>query len=705
MSDTINAFFQFLESHFGLQPAGVASIAFGIVLLFAVLALYLYSRLRGARDIVARLGERLGYEPPYGDGAEVFDQEYRKELLEKGREKKIEQLEQRISEMEAEARSKDASLASFQQRAKELEDRLQQASVRNEKLAADSAGHKQTHQTALEEWEKRLNHVETESNANLTALQQRAKDLEGQLHLASVRNDELTAQAAEHASAYRASVSQLEQRLNEMEAESNATLDAHQQHAKNLAEQLKQATLLGDQISAQAAEQAQLHRAAIDQYEQRIRENDSASVASLSALQQRTTELEDQLQQATLRHDQVLEHAGRQSQDLRATIAQLEQRVREMETESNSSLNALQLRAKDLENQLRQSYLRHEQVATEANEQARAHQSAVEQFQQRIQELEAQGNQSATALEQRTRELEEQLQEAALRHEKSTAQSLEAAQDHRATIGQFEERIHVMEVESSTKMNALQQHARDVEKQLEDATRRHDEIAAQVGEQTLAHHQTVEQFQQRIREMEAEHSRNLASLQQHAADLQEQLHKANNPPTPESQSVANTGNPTATAEVLLQRANWITARTVGPILPHGLVAAEAYGAAALAADQHNSDALQLVAELARIRRAYPEGLPPVTEAVTTFDERAASFFAADPAGAAAATESEARRRARAGMNRSALLSTKLALELHRQTHSEDSPSVQGLQELKETLLARLGSNSDKTNTVPSIASS
>jgi len=591
MSDAINAIFQFIESHLGLQPAGVASLALVLVLLLVVLALYLYSRLRGTRHIIASLGEHLGYDPPYGDGAEIFDQEFRKEIVEKGREKKIEQLEQHISEMETETRSKDASLTSLRQHSKELETQLQQVLARSEKLAADSAGHMQTHQTAVEEWEKRLNHMETESNANHTALEQRAKDLEDQLHLVSHRNDELTAQAGEHANAYRASVGQLEQRLNEMEAESNATLDAHQEHAKSLEEQLRQATLRGDQISAQAAEQAQLHLAAIDQYEQRIRETEAGSAASLAALHQRTQDLEDQVQQATLRHDQVLEHAGQQSQDLRATIAQLEQRVREMEAESNSNLNALQLRAKDLESQLRQSYLRHEQVATEANEQARAHHSA------------------------------------------------------------------------------------------------------------------VAQLEQRISEMEAEHSTNLASLQQHAANLEEQLHQANNPPAPEPQSVANTSNPTATAESLLHHADWIIARTVGPILSHGLVAAEAYAAAALASDPQNLDAPQMLAELAKIRRAYPEGLPPVTEAVTTFDERAASFFAADPAGAAAATESEARRRARAGMNRSALLATNLALELHQQTHSEDSPSDQSLLELKETLLARLGGNSDTTNTVPSIASS
>ncbi len=722
MSNAINAIFQFFESHLGLNPVGVASIAIVAVLLLVIFVLYLYSRLKGTRDIIARLGDRLGYEPPYGDGAEIFDQEFRKEIVEKGREKKIEQLEQRILEMENEAGSKDTDLASLQQRVKDFDDQMQQASSRNRQLVIESEQQLQAHRTAVEELEKRMHDMETEANANLEAAQLRARELVDQLRQASLRNDELTTQAGEHAKAYLATVDQLEQRLHEMEAESKATLAAHQEHAKNLEGQLQQATLCNDQISEKAAEQAQAHREAIDQYEQRMRESEVGSAESLGAQQQRTRDLEEQVQQLTIRHDQVLEQAGQQAQTLSATNTQLEQRLREMEAESNSILNALQLRTKDLESQLRQSYLRHEQVATEASEQAQAHRSAVEQFQQRIHELETQGNehegallqrihelelerdQNAATLEQRTRDLEGQLQQAAFRHEKVTAQAHEAAQDHRATVGQLEERIQAMEAESRANMSALQQHARDVEGQLEQATRRNDDIAAQANEQSLAHRTTIEQFQQRISEMELEHSTNLASLQQHAANLEAQLQQANNRPAHETAEVVS-GNDATSAKALLQRADWITARTVGSILPHGVVAAEAYAAAALAADPQNPDAPQLLAELARIRRAYSEQLPPVIESVTTFDQRASSFFAVDPAQAAATAESEAQRRARAGMNRSALLVTNLALELHQQAGAEDSLSVQSLRELKETLLARLGGDDRSSITTPNLASS
>ncbi len=714
MSDGLNPIFQFLESHLGLQPAGVASIAFFIILLLVILALYLYLRLRGTRVVIAWLGDHLGYEPPYGDGKEILDQEFQKETVESGRGEKIEQLEQRILEMENEAESKDASLASLQKRAKEFDDQMQQASLRNRALVIDSEQQLQAHQTAVEELERRMHEMETESNANLAALQQRARDLVDQLHQASLRNDELTTQAGEHAKAYLVTVDQLEQRLTEIEAESNASLAAHQEHAKHLEGQLQQATLCSDQISAKAAEQAQAHSAAIEQYEQRIREAEAASAVSLGALEQRTRDLEDQLQQVTIRHDLVVENAGEQSQALHATIAQLEQRLRDMEGESTSILNALQLRTKDLESQLRQSYLRHEQVSTQADDQAQAHRSAVEQFQQRIHELEAKGNEHVTVLEQfqqriheleakgnehvtvleqHAKDLEEQLHQAAFRHEKDATHAHEAAQHHRAAIGQLEDRIQAIDAERNANISALQRHAHEVEGQLELATRRHDEAAAQANEQAQAHRTTVEQFQQRISEMDAVHSAYLVSLQQHAVSLEEQLHQANNRPAPEIETDSK-ANDDPTAQTLMQRADWITARTVGSILPHGLVAAEAYAAAALAADPQNLDAPQLLAELARIHRAYSDELPPVTEAVTTFDGRAASFLAADPAAAAAAAESEAHRRARAGMNRSALLATNLALDLHQQTGAEDSPSVQGQHELKQTLLARLAGDAN-----------
>jgi hypothetical protein len=158
------------------------------------------------------------------------------------------------------------------------------------------------------------------------------------------------------------------------------------------------------------------------------------------------------------------------------------------------------------------------------------------------------------------------------------------------------------------------------------------------------------------------------------------------------------------SEALLRRAEWITGCAVGAILPLGLVAAEAYASAALAANPQDIDAPQLLAELARIRRAYPEGLPPVTESVTTFDERAAAFFAEDLVRAADIADDEAQRRYRAGLNRSALLVVNMAIELRQQTGAEDSPDMLRLQEMKASLLARLGSNAKTSTAAPKVAS-
>ena len=92
------------------------------------------------------------------------------------------------------------------------------------------------------------------------------------------------------------------------------------------------------------------------------------------------------------------------------------------------------------------------------------------------------------------------------------------------------------------------------------------------------------------------------------------------------------------------------------------------------------------------------------EAVTTFDERAAAFFAADVARAADIADDEAQRRYRAGLNRSALLAVDVAIELRQKTAAENSPGMQRLQEMKASLLARLGNNAKTSNAAPRVAS-
>ena len=95
----------------------------------------------------------------------------------------------------------------------------------------------------------------------------------------------------------------------------------------------------------------------------------------------------------------------------------------------------------------------------------------------------------------------------------------------------------------------------------------------------------------------------------------------------------------------------------------------------------------------------------MTDSITTFDERAAAFLAVDLARAADIAEEEAQRRYRASLNRSALLAANLAIELRQQTTGENSPETVRLQELKSSLLARLGSNGGQSSEAPKLASS
>jgi chromosome segregation ATPase len=578
MSDKINAFFQLLEARIGLHPTGVAAIALVIVLALALLSLFLIAKLRSAREVIQQLGKRLGYDPPYGDGVEIVDEEIRKDVVLQGKEVTIRQLEQLVADLENEAKSKDANLSALQQRLKALDEQLQKAALWNNELTAQASEQAQAHRKAVEQLEQHIRDMEAQRDANLAALQRHSKELEEQLQQASLWNNELTAQASEQAQAHRKAVEQLEQHIRDMEAQRDANLAALQRHSKELEEQLQQASLRNNELTAQASEQAQFHRAAVEQFEQRIHDMETEHVVNLRGLQQRWNELEDQLQQATIQNDQLTAQAGEQAQAHRATVEQLEQRIREMEAGSNNNLAALQQRSKELEDQLEQETIQNE------NENSIAHQEALER---------------------------------------------------NANIEQLELRIRDLETEK-----------------------------------------------------DAADSR-LTTLQTRVKELEDQLQQA------AGQATATEGKVAAdTSELLLRRAEWITACSVGAIRPLGLVAAEAYAAAAIAADPQNSVAPQLLVELAKLRRASRESFPSVVEAVTTFDEGAAGFFGADLARAVDIAEREALQRYQAGLNRSALLVLNLSLALRQQTAAEDSPGALKLQEMKASLLARLGSNAE-----------
>src|ERR1039457_4799345 len=185
MSNTISTFFD----------SGVSTILLVIILVLAVLALFLFTKLKKARKAVEQLAERLGYEPPYGDGDEIVLEEVRKDIVQRGKEMKIEQLEIRIGELEAEGQHKDANFAALQKHSQELEEQLRQAALQNDAVTAQKNAETKAHRTALEQVEQRMRDAETESNNNLTALHHRSKELEEQLQHAFLRNDKVMALA------------------------------------------------------------------------------------------------------------------------------------------------------------------------------------------------------------------------------------------------------------------------------------------------------------------------------------------------------------------------------------------------------------------------------------------------------------------------------------------------------------------------------
>ena len=812
MSDKIVDLFQFLESSLGMHPATVAVNALLLTLVFAVLAVFLALKLRGARSIVRQLAERLGYDPSYGNGIEILDLEHRKEQIESDKEEKIEQLEQRVGELEAEGANKDAyaaaleqrgkgleeqlrqaalrhdemtaqaeeqarvhqraleqleqrmrdleaesyaSVASAELRAKELEDKLHQANLWSDKVAALANDQAQAHQRALEQFEQHTREMEANHIADLTASQRRSKDLEEQLHQAGLQNERVKSQVGEQAQAHQITVSQFEERIRQMEAEGNAFVTALERRSKELEEQLHQAFFQNDQLASHGEEQAKAHRAAVELLEQRMRDVEADSNAYVASLQVRSKDLEEQLQRAAMRHERVTVEAGEQIQAYRLTVDKLEQRMREMEAAGGSAMAAAQERAKELEDQLQRARVLNEQVTVQAGEQVQAHRETVEQLERRMREMEAAGAASMAALEQRSKELEDQLQRAHALNEQVAAQAGEQAQAHRETVGQLEQRMREMEAGGAAAMAALQERSKELEEQLQRAHAQNEQASTQAGEQVQAHRVAVERLEQSMREKEAAGAADLAALRERSKELEDQLQQTiarsesekasarqealelsagaeqlglrirglesekdareSHLRTLEAQvreleehlnkaasqaTVENARVPANASEQFMRRAEWITACAVGTILPYGLVAAEAYASAALVANPQGTEAPQLLAELARIRRAYPEGLPSVVEALATFDERTAAFFAANLARSADIAEDEAQRRYRAGLNRSALLVTNVALELRLKSEGEESPGTVRLQELQDALLARLGNNALYSDVAP-----
>lgn len=302
------------------------------------------------------------------------------------------------------------------------------------------------------------------------------------------------------------------------------------------------------------------------------------------------------------------------------------------------------------------------------------------------------------ALQERSKELEEQLQRAHAQNEQASTQAGEQVQAHRVAVERLEQSMREKEAAGAADLAALRERSKELEDQLQQTIARSESEKASARQEALELSAGAEQLGLRIRGLESEkdaRESHLRTLEAQVRELEEHLNKAASQATVENARV-----PANASEQFMRRAEWITACAVGTILPYGLVAAEAYASAALVANPQGTEAPQLLAELARIRRAYPEGLPSVVEALATFDERTAAFFAANLARSADIAEDEAQRRYRAGLNRSALLVTNVALELRLKSEGEESPGTVRLQELQDALLARLGNSALYSDVAP-----
>jgi phosphoglycolate phosphatase-like HAD superfamily hydrolase len=95
---------------------------------------------------------------------------------------------------------------------------------------------------------------------------------------------------------------------------------------------MREAVRQKDGVLAQAGEVAQAHRETVAQLEERLRQAEEGHT-NLNGLQQHTKELEEQLAQVYQQRDQVMAQAGEQAQTHRETMAQVEQHIREIESQ------------------------------------------------------------------------------------------------------------------------------------------------------------------------------------------------------------------------------------------------------------------------------------------------------------------------------------------------------------------------------------
>ncbi|MGO9540975.1 MAG: tetratricopeptide repeat protein [Terriglobales bacterium] len=146
----------------------------------------------------------------------------------------------------------------------------------------------------------------------------------------------------------------------------------------------------------------------------------------------------------------------------------------------------------------------------------------------------------------------------------------------------------------------------------------------------------------------------------------------------------------AISMLLFHRAQWVIARAAGNIRAFGLTAAEGYATAAIVVCPQNTEARELLVDLEALRCAERQSLPPIVQALTSFDAQAGELFDSGLASAADIAEGEAFSRYGASRFLAALPIVDLLLNLRLQTVGKTSAMTLRARSLKAAILTNLG---------------
>jgi hypothetical protein len=122
----------------------------------------------------------------------------------------------------------------------------------------------------------------------------------------------------------------------------------------------------------------------------------------------------------------------------------------------------------------------------------------------------------------------------------------------------------------------------------------------------------------------------------------------------------------------------------------GLVEAQAYATAGVALWPRNKDATALLDEIATLRNEEAQPVPPLSAALSDFDDRAVEFFDVNLVEAANMAEQEALHRCARGLYHTALPAVELALSARLKTVGSKAVQTLRAERLKVLIVSFLG---------------